>query len=314
MTKKPVRTIALDALIQGYLLHAEAARYAPTTIAQYTQIFRDFTATLSVPTLDAVEVEDVEEFFNLQEHVTDATLCKYHTALSSLFTWSVKQQLIPENLMRYVDRPTPEQRIIQPLTQAEVRAMLAACERSRVYTRPGKAPCTNARPTSLRDMAIILTLVDTGVRASELCHLRIQDIDLKNRQLLIFGKGDKERLVHFDSRTGQAIWHYLATRTDDPRVDAPCFVSSKAAIPLDRRALRRLLVRIGERASVPGVHPHRFRHTFAINYLRNGGDIFTLQAMLGHTSLDMVRRYLAIAQVDVKEAHRRASPVANWQL
>jgi integrase len=74
------------------------------------------------------------------------------------------------------------------------------------------------------------------------------------------------------------------------------------------------LLRLGEVAGVPDVKAHRFRHTFAITYLRNDGDIFTLQKILGHTSLDMVYRYLHITQHDAAKAHRRASPADNWQL
>lgn len=83
---------------------------------------------------------------------------------------------------------------------------------------------------------------------------------------------------------------------------------------MDRRRLAVMFANIGRRASVPHVHPHRFRHTFAIQYLRNGGNAFTLQQMLGHSSMEMVKRYLKLAQVDLDMVHRKASPVDNWRL
>ena len=88
----------------------------------------------------------------------------------------------------------------------------------------------------------------------------------------------------------------------------------KSGYPLNRDSLRQVIHAIGEKAGVHHAFPHRFRHSFAIQYLRSGGDIFTLKEMLGHNSLEMVQHYARVADVDVEEAHRKASPADNWRL
>ena len=126
------------------------------------------------------------------------------------------------------------------------------------------------------------------------------------------GKGRKERILPICPRTAQVIWRYLNTR-DDKRGTAYLFTTHDGR-QMKRNTLRQVLQRTGERAGVPGANIHRFRHTFAITFLRNVGKRLALQRMLGHSTLEMVRRYLAIVQEDIEVAHRDASPVANWLL
>ena len=170
-------------------------------------------------------------------------------------------------------------------------------------------------------MAIILLLLDTGIRCTELCELTIDKVDLASGSARVRSKGrmnrgeGKERLVRFSGTTSRALRRYLSERgaLDPKHRKAPLF-TDRDDRPFHRKYLAKHLLRLGQRAGVTNVHAHRFRHTFAIRYLKNGGDIYTLQDLLGHTSLEMVRRYLHIAQVDVEDAHRRASPVENWRL
>jgi site-specific recombinase XerD len=142
--------------------------------------------------------------------------------------------------------------------------------------------------------------------------LSIQDVDQRNLCIKVMGKGDKERIIKISPQTSKAIWRYLLERPDAEPTE-PLFLSKKGG-SLTTAGLLRLVKRLGERAGVSNAYPHRFRHTFAVNFLRNGGNTFELQHLLGHSSLEMVRRYVNIAQVDIENAHRRASPVSNWQL
>jgi integrase/recombinase XerD len=172
--------------------------------------------------------------------------------------------------MRNVPRPRPETRAVNPFTEQDIRALLEACDYSNVYTRPSKRACNNTRPTALRDRAIILLLLDTGMRASELCELTLQAVDLKNRRTRVFGKGSKERILRFSPTTGRALWRYINQDRQDVPANAPLFIT-RGGTPYNRGALRLLTKRLGERAGVPDCHPHRFRHTFAIQFLRNNG-------------------------------------------
>ncbi len=328
--KKSLTPLRLSQAIEGFFLEARARQLSPNTISDYRNTCNKLKAWLNDnPYMHEIETDSIEEFLahlgstpqisrspisRKAKPLSKKSLLNVHTGLSALWTWALREGVVTEQIIREIPRPKPETRAIIPLTRDEVAALLNACRATKGYFQKGTW-CTNARPTEQRDQAIIRTLVDTGLRASELCDLKIADFDMPNHRLKAFGKGSKERVLTIGDRTTKAIWLYLTKdRPADINADEPLFVNDDGDDCLTRRALGLLLERLGERAGVLDVHPHRLRHTFAITFLRNDGDIYSLQMMLGHSTLDMVKKYLAIAQTDVEKAHRKASPIDNWKV
>lgn len=300
--------------IEGFELSGRSRHLSEHTLSDYRNTFKKLTQfTGGDPYLDEITQQTIEEFLASRE-VSPKTILNYHVGLSALWTWAVKNDVLKENIIKRIEAVKPAAADIDPFSEQEIRALLSTITKSKVYLTHGSY-AQHLLPQPDRNRAIILTLVDTGIRASELGDLLIRDLDIKSVDKALFirkGKGSKSRRVPISPTTAQAIWRYLTSRPD-ARLDDPLFCTTENK-RVDRLNLRRMLIRAGERAGVKNVFPHRFRHTFAINYLRNGGNIYTLQAILGHTKLDTCRIYLKIAQADIDVAHRQASPVDHWRL
>jgi integrase/recombinase XerD len=139
----------------------------------------------------------------------------------------------------------------------------------------------------------------------------MSDVDLRSRQCTVPGKGNKLRIVHFDLTTGNALRLYLRQRSD--KNDDPLFLADKSSgmvRGLTRSVLQQLLERLGQVTGIKGrsCSPHVLRRTFAVTWLPNGANIFSLQAMLGHTDLRMTQRYLSLANADIAEQTWQFSP------
>jgi integrase/recombinase XerD len=305
--------ISFSQAVAGYMFTIQARHLSEHTVLDYQGTLKKFKAFLveDLPIAD-ITPRHIEGFLGSQQGLSNKTLLNYHTGLSALWTWAQKERLVPVHIVHEVIAPKPEDREIVPYTFEEVKAMLGALARSKVYRRPGKRPSDHAILFPERNRALILMLVDTGIRSEELHDAKIHQLDKRNSRLHVFGKGAKERYAPFSPQTGQALWRYLTTRPD--ATNGEYLFTTVLNRPFNRHRLLDLMQTIGARAGVENVTVHRFRHTFAIQYIRNGGDPYTLQKLLGHSTLDMVKRYLAIAQIDVDNAHRRASPVDNWRL
>ena len=157
--------------------------------------------------------------------------------------------------------------------------------------------------TEFRDLAMIDMLASTGMRVGEMVLLNREDIDFTERECVVLGKGDKERMVYFDARTKLHLQNYLDSRTDD---NPALFVTLKA--PYNRLKIGSIELRLrelGKKLGINKVHPHKFRRTLATMAIDKGMPIEQLQRLLGHQRIDTTLQYAMVKQSNVKLAHRK---------
>jgi integrase/recombinase XerD len=306
----------LQSAIEGYWLEKQR-NLSVNTVADYTNTFKRFQSYIGPQTaFAAITSDQVRKFLNYlktQHRLKSRTIANAWIALSSLWTWAEHELNTPHIIRGKVERPKFKRQPIEPYSRTDIAAMLEACHHAKAWKTKTGRQAAATRPTALRDRAIITTLLDTGMRASELCDLKLDDYDNTKGQLLIrHGKGDKGRFVYLGAGAKKHLWKYLATRPNAAPKE-PLFTCQDLT-HFDRNNLRHLIQRCAKRAGVANATLHKFRHTFAINFLRNGGNLLQLQTLLGHERMDTVRIYAQLAQSDLELAQAKASPADNWNL
>lgn len=300
--------------ITGYWLE-KRRDMSQNTINDYELTFKRFALHIGDLDIAAITPPHVRAFLNAlaDSGLGDKTVANHWIALSSFWTWAEHDLGIPHAIRGRVARPRWRRPVIQPYTSEEVSALLAACANGKAWSTRRGGSVRSARPNALRERAIIITLVDTGLRAQELCDLTIANYNDKTGALLVLhGKNDKQRLVYCGITARKTIWKYLVTRPD-ARPTQPLFAThTNTHISSDN--LLNSIQRIADVAGVKHATIHRFRHTFAITFLRNGGSVLALQSLLGHERMETVRIYAKLAEIDLATAQRNASPADNWRL
>lgn len=198
----------------------------------------------------------------------DDTLDGAFRILRTFFRWLEREGLIFANPMQRVERPKRERRLIRPFSPEQLRALLGAI---------------NSRTSlGVRGFALCVLLADTGLRVSEALSLSCQDLDFGEGQARVLGKGRRERVVPLGQTVKRALLDWLKVRGEIPGMDR--VFCNRFGRPLNKRTVCDAFHRYGRKAGIEGVRcsPHTLRHTFAVSYLRNGGDVLTLQKILGH--------------------------------
>jgi len=302
----------ISTAIDGYFLD-RSFQLAETTAVNYRHYFSLFQDFMQDRDIEDITHRDVTRFLlHLADRgLSSRSLHDVRARLATLWTWAADDLGI-ENIIDRVAPVSYRQPEIIPYTRHELQQLLDAAMLGKQWrTRAGNI-IRSKRPTALRDRAIILTLIDTGIRASELCDLLIADYDDQRGRLHIrHGKGDKGRFVITGRRTQKALWRYMGNRPDAKRTE-PLF-ATRDGNRLDRNNLYGMVRRFGERAGVDGAGIHRFRHTFAVTFLRNGGNVFELQELMGHADIRTLTVYIKLSELDIDQA-QRYSPADSWKL
>lgn len=234
-----------------------------------------------------ITTEDLRSYlteYQRKRHSSRVTIDNIRRILSSFFSWLEDEDYILKSPVRRIHRVKTSTVIKETYTDEALETMRDNC-------------------TELRDLAMIDLLASTGMRVGEMVLLNQDDIDFNERECIVFGKGDKERLVYFDARTKIHLQTYLASRTD---TEQALFVSLKAPYKrLQIGGVESRLREMGKRLDIPKVHPHKFRRTLATVAIDKGMPIEQLQQLLGHQRIDTTLKYAMVKQSNVKLAHRK---------
>lgn len=302
-------------LREAYRVFNRTSGKSPATVKFYEERLQGFEryvgddatlADLNVPTVRAF-IADLQERTERNPNnsfgvrgsgpLSSSYIQGFARTLRAFSTWLFEDGYTESNTLKVIKPPRIQQKVKEVLTDEEVQRILAVFDPDEAY--------------GARDFAMIWTLLDCGLRASELCHLTLQDAHLDQGYLKVLGKGNKERLVPIGQRCQASLMRWRDRyRPAFAAIDTPYMFLNSNGYMMTVNALKLVLARAAARAGVARAHLHLLRHTFATNYLvKEVGDPLRLQQILGHSSLEMVRRYVAQANVQRSLLERRSSPM-----
>ncbi len=237
--------------------------------------------------VDNISTDDLRNYlavFKKERNSSKITIDNIRRIFSSFFTWLEDEDYILKNPVRRIHRVKTGHVVKEVLSDESLEILRDNCD-------------------EVRDLAMIELLISTGVRVGELVNLNIDDINFYERECVVFGKGESERIVYFDARTKIHLMQYLEERTDD---NPALFVSFKK--PNKRLGINGVETRLrllGKKSNISRVHPHKFRRTMATLAIDKGMPIEQVQRLLGHVQIDTTMQYAMVNQNNVKIAHRR---------
>jgi site-specific recombinase XerD len=315
------RSLTIDELIELYELSNRAEgksgrtiiwyRYILCTFSRYTQqnlglddisLFNIDNVRLYVLDLRNRKSFEGHPFTHSQDKpVSSKTVQGHVRALKAFATWLYRDGYTSENRLKNLKVPKAVSRVMEPLTAEEQMKILATAR--------------NSKHEGIRNHAIVLTFLDTGQRESELAECSITNLNLEDGYMKVMGKGAKERVVPIGTYCQQTLRNYIDNVRPVPENGEfnNLFLTSTGK-PITANTIKLLFHRLAKASGVERLHAHLCRHTFAVNYIMNGGDLSSLKEILGHTTFEMVNHYLHFTRSQITAQHRKYSPMDRLHL
>lgn len=273
-------------LIHLFIAAKKIEGCSPKTLNYYLTTLETMDQQIN-KNIKLIMTDDLRDYLMNYQQIncsSKVTIDNIRRILSSFFSWLEEEDYILKSPMRRIHRVKTSTVVKETYTDEALEQMRDYCQK-------------------IRDIAMIDMLASTGMRVGELVLLNREDINFNERECIVFGKGDKERVVYFDARTKLHLQSYLDSRTDN---NPALFVTLRA--PYRRLQISGIEIRlrqIGKELNIPKVHPHKFRRTLATTAIDKGMPIEQLQQLLGHQRIDTTLQYAMVKQSNVKLAHKK---------
>lgn len=284
--QEPSLATSNETLLKAFLSAKQVEGCSQPTIRYYGNTIKQLADNMPKRFTDYT-TEDIRAYlavFQQKHNATKVTVDNVRRIFSSFFSWLEEEDYILKNPVRRIHKVKTGTQVREVLSDESLESIRDTCTRS-------------------RDLAMIDLLASTGMRVGELVKLNREDINFTERECVVFGKGNKQRIVYFNARAKIHLQQYLNERSDQ---NEALFVSLND--PQKRLQISGVEVRlrkIGREANVPRVHPHKFRRTLATMAIDKGMPVEQVQKLLGHVKIDTTMHYAMVSQNNVKLSHRR---------
>lgn len=281
-TEIVVRDGTAEGLLRKYLATKRIEGKSEKTIKRYADLLSTFISRLDrrLHEITAFDIRLYLSMYKEQRKVKNRTLDNMRKVLSSFFSWLHDEEFLPRNPCRAVKSIKYDKVLRLPFSGEELEKLKSAC-------------------TNTRDIALIHFLHATGCRVSEVVSVDISDVDFQNRELVVYGKGGKERTVYLTQVASMYLEEYLKKRKDGSKA----LFTGKGSNRIQKNGIEAAVKRIGERAGVDNVHPHRFRRTLATELISRGAAIQDVQMILGHEDIRTTQVYVYVDKRNVKNTY-----------